>query len=393
MAELGQLKKRLRGVELSGQLAGAVKTAASAKLSILNRLYSSYRTYTEELESIVSPLLAHAEDSPAADGKAVSMHSSSSLGSFTFGGPPSGSSPLGGSPYGSSTVDSSPLGGSSSDSFTLGSSPSGSSPSGGSPSDSSPLGSSPFGDSPFGSSHPSETLISSPFERDDGDSDGQLKPCYIIIGHNKGLCGSFNSELHSYADEYIAKHGNGKLYVCGKCAIAYFEGKTALDGAFVLSDIPKAEQCKPLFEQLINALMFERSSVTIIYQQFINTLTQTPAVKILNPPAKRNFNIKGRKNTEVNDILCVPDRITVTTAIQRKFYETVLHKIILESALSAQSATLTAMRTAYDNAVETAETLENEINKTRQRAVTTGVLETASGMASEWEEEENGIRK
>lgn len=348
MAELGQLKKRLRGVELSGQLAGAVKTAASAKLSILNRLYSSYRTYTEELESIVSPLLAHDEDSPAADGKAVSMHSSSPSDSSRF------------------------------DSFTSGGSR---------------FGSSPSGDSPFGSSHPSETLISSPFERDDRDSDGQLKPCYIIIGHNKGLCGSFNSELHSYADEYIAKHGNGKLYVCGKCAIAYFEGKTALDGAFVLSDIPKAEQCKPLFEQLINALMFERSSVTLIYQQFINTLTQTPAVKILNPPAERNFNIKGRKNTEVNDILCVPDRITVTTAIQRKFYETVLHKIILESALSAQSATLTAMRTAYDNAVETAETLENEINKTRQRAVTTGVLETASGMASEWEEEENGIRK
>lgn len=345
MAELGQLKKRLRGVELSGQLAGAVKTAASAKLSILNRLYSAYRTYTEELESIVNSLLAHDEGSPAADEKekAGSMHSSFPSDSSTFGISPSGSSPS--------------------------------------------------GSSPFGSSHPGEPTGFSPFEREDGDSDGQLKPCYIIIGHNKGLCGSFNSELHSYANEYIAKHGNGKLYVCGKCAIAYFEGKATVDGTFVLSDIPKSEQCKPLFEQLINALMFERSTVTLIYQQFINTLTQTPAVKILNPPAKLNYTIKGRKNTEVHDILCVPDRMTVETCIQRKFYETILHKLVLESALSAQSATLTAMRTAYDNAVETAETLENEINKTRQRAVTTGVLETAFGMASEWEEEENGIRK
>lgn len=338
MAELGQLKKRLRGVELSGQLAGAVKTAASAKLSILNRLYSSYRTYAEELESIVNSLFTYDEGSPAADEKAVFMHS--------------------GSPSGSSTSGSSPSG-----SFT------------------------------FGSFDHGKPTGFSPFEREDGDSDGRLKPCYIIIGHNKGLCGSFNSELHSYADEYIAKHGNGKLYVCGKCAIAYFEGKATVDGTFVLSDIPKAEQCKPLFEQLINAIMFEGASVTLIYQQFINTLTQTPAAKILNPPAKRNYNIKGRKNTEVHDILCVPDRMTVTTDIQRKFYETILYKIVLESALSAQSATLTAMRTAYDNAVETAETLENEINKTRQRAVTTGVLETAFGMASEWEEEENGIRK
>ncbi len=334
MAELGQLKKRLRGVELSGQLAGAVKTAASAKLSILNRLYSAYRTYTEELESIVNSLLAHDEGSTAADEKekAGSMHSSS----------PSGSTMPGGSP--------------------------------------------------FDSSHHGEHTLS-PVERKNVDSDVRLKPYYIIIGHNKGLCGSFNSELHSYADEYMAKHGNGKLYVCGKCAIAYFEGKATVDGTFVLSDIPKAEQCKPLFEQLINALMSERATVTLIYQQFINTLTQTPAVKILNPPAKLNYTIKGRKNTEVHDILCVPDRMTVETCIQRKFYETILHKLVLESALSAQSATLTAMRTAYDNAVETAETLENEINKTRQRAVTTGVLETAFGMASEWEEEENGIRK
>ncbi len=359
MAELGQLKKRLRGVELSGQLAGAVKTAASAKLSILNRLYSAYRTYTEELESIVNPLLAHDEGSPAADEKekAGSMHSSSPSDSSTFGSSTSGSSTPDNSTSGSTTP-----------------------------------GSSTPDSSTSGSSHHGEHTLS-PVERKNVDSDVRLKPCYIIIGHNKGLCGSFNSELHSYADEYIAKHGNGKLYVCGKCAIAYFEGKATVDGTFVLSDIPKSEQCKPLFEQLINSLMFERSTITLIYQQFINTLTQTPAVKILNPPAKLNYTIKGRKNTEVHDILCVPDRITVTTDIKRKFYETILYKIILESALSAQSATLTAMRTAYDNAVETAETLENEINKTRQRAVTTGVLETAFGMASEWEEEENGIRK
>lgn len=317
MAELGQLKKRLRGVELSGQLAGAVKTAASAKLSIIKKLYSGCRTYTEELESIVNSLLVYDEGSLTANEKAAFMHGSSLL----------------------------------------------------------------------VSSGTSEPILPSPFERDDGSSDDQLKSCYIIIGHNKGLCGSFNSELHSYADEYIAKHGNGKLYVCGKCAIAYFEGKAVLDGAFVLSDIPKAEQCQPLFEQLITALMFERSAVTLIYQQFINTLTQTPAVKILNPPAKLNYNIKGRENAKAHDILCIPDRITVTTGIQRKFYETILYSTVLESALSAQSATLTAMRTAYDNAVETAEALENEINKTRQRAVTTGVLETASGMASEWEEE------
>lgn len=323
MAELGQLKKRLRGVELSGQLAGAVKTAASAKLSIINRLYSSYRTYVGELEKIVNSLLAHDKGSPTEDEKVAFSHSSS----------------------------------------------------------------------PSGSSDPSEPTVSSPFEHENGDSDGQVKPCYVIIGHNKGLCGSFNTELHSYADEYISKHRDGKLYVCGKCAIAYFEGKTTVDGAFLLSDVPKAEQCKPLLEQLTNALMIERTSVTLIYQQFINTLTQTPTVQILNPPAKQNYNVKGRKNTEVNDILYIPDRMTVETDIQRKFYETMLYKIILESALSAQSATLTAMRTAYDNAVETAETLENEINKTRQRAVTTGVLETAFGMASEWEEEENGIRK
>lgn len=320
MAELGQLKKRLRGVELSAQLAGAVKTAASAKLSIINRLYSSYRTYAGELEKIVDSFLAHDGGSTADNGEAA----------FTHSLPHSGSSDP-------------------------------------------------------------KASAASPFGRENGGSDGQ--PCYVIIGHNKGLCGSFNAELHAFADEYIAKHGDGKLYICGKCAIAYFGEKAAASGAFVLSDIPKAEQCKPLFDQLINALMVERTSVTLIYQQFINTLTQIPAVKILTPPPNKDFNAKGRKEKTASDILCVPDRMTVESSIESRFYETLLYRFVLESALSAQSATLTAMRTAYDNAVETAETLENEINKTRQRAVTTGVLETAFGMASEWEEEENGVRK
>lgn len=298
MAELDQLKKRLRGVQLSGQIARAVKTSATAKLSIINGTYANYRSYVEALENIVASCSLQTE-----------------------------------AEYDSLSLDSE-------------------------------------------------------------NSEAKLNRCYVILGHNKGLCGSFNSELHSFAENYITKHGKGEIYVCGKCAISYFEEHIAPTEIFILPDIPNVESCQGLFRLILNKLIASHSTVTLIYQQFINTLTQTPASRTLYPPIvemqknnKKPDIVEMQKNNQKpdKDIIWIPDRITVLKALQNKFYETVLYKLVLESALGAQAATLVAMRTAYDNATETAEALENEINKTRQSAVTTGVLEMAASMTQEWE--------
>lgn len=59
MADLQSLKKRLEGIRSTGELAQATKTAASAKYTALNRIWSEFSPYAaacEELQRMMRPL-------------------------------------------------------------------------------------------------------------------------------------------------------------------------------------------------------------------------------------------------------------------------------------------------------------------------------------------------
>lgn len=52
MASLEQLRKKLKSVELTGQLTNAIKTVSSAKYAKLNKLFLDYKVYAEALEKL-----------------------------------------------------------------------------------------------------------------------------------------------------------------------------------------------------------------------------------------------------------------------------------------------------------------------------------------------------
>lgn len=214
-----------------------------------------------------------------------------------------------------------------------------------------------------------------------GNSTDKQLECFVIMGYNRGFCGSYNSELHAFATSVLEKHKDYILIVCGKNAISYFDGKTNTNfDRYILPDVPDYSSCKPFIDRVIELYTTGKvSSVSIIYQNFISTMTQEPALaKILPFPVMEN---------EQNDMdaLLIPDKETVLDNLQLKVIESKIYKIILEAAIGAQSATLLAMRTAVDHATDTAEVLGNEIHKKRQSAVTNGVIETGSTSSSEEE--------
>ena len=126
-----------------------------------------------------------------------------------------------------------------------------------------------------------------------------------------------------------------------------------------------------LFDYLFSLMENDTiSSVKIVYPEYTNMLKQTPVCKDL-------FNYEEtQSSTEVP--LFVPDRDTVIKNIAEKIFMSVLYKRVLETALGAQAATLTAMRSAYDTACEYSSKLETEMNRKRQSQVTADVIEISS---------------
>lgn len=200
--------------------------------------------------------------------------------------------------------------------------------------------------------------------------------CYVIIGSNRGLCGGYNAELHTYAEEVLRAAGKPyRLIVCGKNACTHFrDKKEEIFREFVFSDVPSYEECLELCNLLQDDYLSGNiASVRIIRQKFKNMLNQTPEVLPLLPLEK-----SGGGSRQSDDFLFVPDRETVVSSIAEKCLDSVIYAKVLEAAAGAQAATLMAMRSAYDNAEESGAKLETELNRRRQSEVTAGVLETSS---------------
>ena len=198
--------------------------------------------------------------------------------------------------------------------------------------------------------------------------------CYVILGSNRGLCGSYNSELLTFAEQQLRESPGALCVVCGKTAVSFFSAHALpIYRQFTLPDIPTYEDCRMLIEQ-VRDLYHEGtvSAVKLLFAAFVNPMKQQPCVQTLLPAAPTDC-------AEQTEYLPLPDSQTVAQALQTRLTDTVLYDAVLEAAIGAQAATLNAMRTASDNAAEAAALLESEMNKRRQSEVTAGVLETYEG--------------
>ncbi len=196
---------------------------------------------------------------------------------------------------------------------------------------------------------------------------------YILISSNKGMCGNFNTDLHLFFEDILRKQKvKPVVFCCGKKGIEYFDNKKIpYNEAFVFDDMPDFSVASELFEKLMQLIKNgDVSDVKIVYPKYINTMKQRPVCDDL-----LSFD-KGAPNGE--DPLFVPDKRTVINSTAEKILVSILYKRILETALGAQAATLTTMRSAYDTACEYSEQLETQINRKRQSQVTADVIEISS---------------
>ena len=206
-------------------------------------------------------------------------------------------------------------------------------------------------------------------------------PLYILLTSNKGMCGSFNTDLISFFGKLLSEAEETPTVFCaGKKGIAALEANAIhCEKTYVFSDTTTYGDAAAMFCD-IQALLDSGkiSSVKIVYPKYHNMLKQSPTVADLfdfQPDAEQD-----------SDALFVPNRQTFIQGAAEKLFVSILYKIILETALGAQAATLMTMRTAYDSACEYESQLETQINRIRQTQVTADVIEVASDNSMKGEE-------
>lgn len=215
------------------------------------------------------------------------------------------------------------------------------------------------------------------FERAMPKANEAAPVCFVVMAGNKGMCGSFNSDLLSFALERIQTEKTPLVILVGHWLKAWFdESQTPYRCAFTFDDIPSYDDTCALHSTLQTLIAEgEVSSVELIYPQYRNMMKQEPVC--------RTFRASSEDGPSSSNPLFFPDRESVVYGMADRIMTAFLHETVLECALGSQAATLMTMRSAYDTATEYGEQLESEINQQRQSRVTADVLETSSEFSME----------
>ncbi len=212
----------------------------------------------------------------------------------------------------------------------------------------------------------------------------------VPVTSDKGLCGSYNSNVLRTLAEQMPKNseGNGDapevgIVPIGKkgrdfCQYRGYSIEKEFIGNYGRMDYDLA---KTLGEYLIGEFTEGRADeVVLVYNRFVSTLSQRVMVERLLPitPVAAKEEEEEGEETEIDFIYEPSPEGVLEKLIDRHLY-THMFRVILDADASEHGARMTAMENASNNAADMIGSLTLLFNRTRQAAITKEIIEVVSG--------------
>ncbi len=209
----------------------------------------------------------------------------------------------------------------------------------------------------------------------------------IIVSSDRGLCGGLNNNLFKIAVSSMMKwrDDNVELDICaiGNKASGFFmrlgEGNIVAQPHH-LGDTPTLDELIGSVKVMLDA--YEKNTIDqlfIVYNHFINTMTQKPIVQQLLPISADEEDDKLAHHW---DYIYEPEAQEVLDALLMRYIESLVYQSVVENAACEQAARMVAMKSASDNAGELIDELQLVYNKARQAAITQELSEIVAGAAA-----------
>jgi len=203
------------------------------------------------------------------------------------------------------------------------------------------------------------------------------KKAIVVVTADKGLCGSFNSSIIRIASSYIEKNPNTDIICLGKKGRDYIKkrsDKTIREYTDLFNEM-NFDISKEAGEYLMDLFLNKKySKIEVVYNEFKSAIQQNIVIKQLLPIVP----IDSDGITSL-DYLYEPDEDTIIEELGKKYIHVEIWRIMLESSAAEQGARMTAMDSATENAAELIDVLTLTYNRARQAAITTEIIEIASG--------------
>ena len=214
----------------------------------------------------------------------------------------------------------------------------------------------------------------------------------VVITSDRGLAGAYNTNILRVAQRFESRLGKPVDYVAvgrkGRDSLARI-GANIVASFADMSAEPKVTDITPIARIAMDAyLEGEVDEVLIAYTDFINMLTQRPAVLGWLPLTTHT--VAEQVAAEyVKDVATVtegtqnyeyePSAAAVVDEIVPRFTELQLYQALLEAQASEHAARMAAMKNATDNATQLTADLTLQYNKARQAEITAEILDIVGG--------------
>ena len=209
------------------------------------------------------------------------------------------------------------------------------------------------------------------------------KAWVVIISSDKGLCGSFNTNLVRTLEKKL-KGGqwpeDTELAVVGRKASDFFRSRQwnlVTDERNTMTNL-SSDDGPRLGRQFVEAFTSGTvDEVWLVYNSFVNMIRQDVKIERLLPIEPPTVEDQAGE-TQV-DYLYEPDARTLLAELLPRHVETQVQKALYDSAAAEQAARMSSMDTATRNAGDMIEALTMLYNRTRQAAITKELIEIVSG--------------
>ncbi|MDM8547374.1 F0F1 ATP synthase subunit gamma [Candidatus Venteria ishoeyi] len=207
----------------------------------------------------------------------------------------------------------------------------------------------------------------------------------VVVSSDRGLCGGLNTNLFKFSLNQMKQWDKDELDVSlctiGSKGSAFFKrvGAKIISQPESLSDTPNIEALIGSVKVMLDAFTNgEIDQLVLVYNKFVNTMTQQPTLEQLLP-------LKAEENEDLShhwDYIYEPDAEDVLDSLLARYIESRVYQGVVENIACEQSARMVAMKSASDNAGDLIDELQLAYNKARQAAITQELSEIVAGAAA-----------
>ncbi len=220
------------------------------------------------------------------------------------------------------------------------------------------------------------------------------KELIVIIAANRGLCGSYNTNvaiaLKKYMQERISQDADIEfMAVAINKKAGQIAKRLGLEMLEFYQDFPEKYDLNdvlPITESISRKFLNEGyARVSVAYTRFISSLHQESEVATILPFSEGTFlpqNISEESDSQQEDYKLEPNLNQVLNFALSRILEIQVFQALLESSASEHSSRMVAMKNASDNAGEMVSSLTLEYNKSRQAVITQEIAEISNAAAA-----------